>query len=639
MKKITLLLSCFSLCMAVNAQSLKNSITNSTRNWISETNTAQRNPSMHIINAATTLFLDSMEGDNSVAGLTGRGYTTYFRGTGGPGLSPEWYQGDITAFTAFNGTDTSYVASDYNSVTGINNIDNWLVLPSLNVASGDIISFYARSPIGSTFPDTIRVMFNATGATLPEDISWVELGRFKAVTSGGWGNYTYTAPAASATGVFAIRHAVVDAGPGGNNCNYVGIDQIEVYTPTVIPGLSYDTCANALGIDTMFGGTLNVEMISGPYDNSSATTDATDPLTGWACFGEPNGSASAPELNKTVWFTFIGDGGYYFMESGTCAGVANYIDGGDTQFALYSGNCGSFTPVKCSEDGPNSTNTDFPAGFAFTTQIGVSYYLMVDGFSFLGTVADGEFCLKVTRLPIITCADPSITAGTTTQNKTDFCLIDVDSFIVDVTGAIAPNVGDYAGISIVVSTAPLTSADPNTDPAAIVYFNFANPAPPVFTRSLPNNNVFITTPGTYYFTPVLFGNATAVVTPAKFLNHLALDTTCITFGTPAIYIVHAQTDPFCTVGMSEFLNGKNEGISVYPSPAPENLNIDFISSSENNATLSISDYTGRILISKTIATITGTNKTLMDVSPLTSGLYIVTLTDEKGLRTIRFVKD
>lgn len=413
------------------------------------------------------------------------------------------------------------------------------------------------------------------------------------------------------------------------------INAVEKITGIIVPN---DTCINATAINSLLGGPFNIEMVAGPYDNSNASTDSTDPATGWACFGEPNGSAAAPELNNTLWFTFTGDGGFYFMESGTCAGVTNYIDYGDTQFALYSGTCGSLTPIKCNEDGPNSTSSTFPAGLSIQTTIGVTYYLLVDGFSSSGTVASGEFCIKVTSLPIIPCTDPSITIGTTTQNKTTFCLIDADTFQINVAGAIAPNVGDYSGISIVVSNAPLTAADPNADPAAVFYYNFANPAPAIFTRTWPNAGVFITTPGTYYFTPVLFGNAIAFSTPTKFLNNLTLDTTCITFGTPAVFTVLSQTDPFCTVGITDYMNGKNAGISVYPSPVSDNLYIDFISSNESNTVLLITDFTGRILISKNIATISGTNKTSINVNALSSGLYMATISDGNGLRTIRFVK-
>ena len=417
------------------------------------------------------------------------------------------------------------------------------------------------------------------------------------------------------------------------SANIVGAQSV-----TMLP-VSYDTCANAIDINAMFGGPLQVEMVTGPYDNTNATTDPTDPLTGWSCFGEPNGTGSAPELNNTLWFTFTGDGGYYYVESGTCAGVTNYIDGGDTQFALYTGSCGSLTPVKCSEDGPNSTSSTFPAGFPFLTTLGTTYYLLVDGFSFVGNVATGEFCIKVTHLPIIPCNDPVIDSGTTTQNKTTFCFMEGDTFRVDVLGAIAPNVGDFSGISMVLSTAPLTYADPTADPASYYFFGYGNPVPATFTRYIYNTGSIITSPGTWYFTPILFGNATANIAQPKYLNDFSLDTNCITFGTPAIFNVLPQSDPFCTIGLFENISFKNGGLHVYPSPANDELNIDFIANNEATANLIITDYIGRTVLTEKITTVEGINSSSSNVKHLVSGLYIVNISDSSGIRSIRFVKD
>src|SRR6188768_2237681 len=108
-----------------------------------------------------------------------------------------------------------------------------------------------------------------------------------------------------------------------------------------------DSCMNAISINSLLGGAAGVVQTAGPYDNTGSTANGDDPLTGWSCYGEPTGSGTAPSLERTVWFTFIGDGNVYFIESGTCAGVTNYIDDGDTQFSLYSGACGSLTSVAC----------------------------------------------------------------------------------------------------------------------------------------------------------------------------------------------------------------------------------------------------------------------------------------------------
>ena len=72
-----------------------------------------------------------------------------------------------------------------------------------------------------------------------------------------------------------------------------------------------DDCATAIDINSLFGGALNTAVVGGPYTNTNGTT-ANDPIDGWACYGEPDGTGTAPELNNTVWFTFTGDGNQYF---------------------------------------------------------------------------------------------------------------------------------------------------------------------------------------------------------------------------------------------------------------------------------------------------------------------------------------
>ena len=94
----------------------------------------------------STVYSDNFDGANDTTALKARGYLVYYRGGGAQGTSPTWFQGDnTTRFNSYNGPADGYVASDYNTVTGANNVDNWLILPSLAVDSGDVISFSMRA--------------------------------------------------------------------------------------------------------------------------------------------------------------------------------------------------------------------------------------------------------------------------------------------------------------------------------------------------------------------------------------------------------------------------------------------------------------------------------------------------------------
>ncbi len=182
-------------------------------------------------------YTDNFDGANDTTALKNRGYKIYYRGTGPQGTAPIWFQGNTTAFSAFNGPANGYVASNFQTVTGANDIDNWLVLPALDIQTGDSLVFWSRSPDASTFPDSIRVMYSAAGDSVPEATTWTELGRFK-VSTAGWERRSFGAPSAGSTGRFAIRYAVANGGPNGANSDYIGIDALTVEriasTPTFV---------------------------------------------------------------------------------------------------------------------------------------------------------------------------------------------------------------------------------------------------------------------------------------------------------------------------------------------------------------------------------------------------------------------
>ena len=164
-------------------------------------------------------------------------------------------------------------------------------------------------------------------------------------------------------------------------------------------------------IAELFGGPMGAVQMAGPFDNTTATTDEADPTTGFECFGEPNGSASAPTLENTLWFSFVGDGNNYDIETSDCGGgLANYIDDGDTQMAIYQNDCGTLIPIECNEDSPNATATDFFSGVTdFDTVDGMQYLIMVDGFNLKGAISEGEYCINITNNSFIGIEDLSST--------------------------------------------------------------------------------------------------------------------------------------------------------------------------------------------------------------------------------------
>lgn len=203
-------------------------------------------------------YTDNFDGGNTVADLQARNYLVYLNG-GPPGLTAAWFQGN-SVFAAFNGPSTGYVASNFNATTGVNPIDNWLVLPAQNVAIGDVLSFYARSNTSTSFPDSFKVMYSPTGGAgiLPSDPSWQQLDYFRAADA-GWTQKSYTitgANGAGATARFAIRYFVINGGPSGANSDFVGVDALTISSPDVNNDIA------TISIDSVFNYALPVDVIA-----------------------------------------------------------------------------------------------------------------------------------------------------------------------------------------------------------------------------------------------------------------------------------------------------------------------------------------------------------------------------------------
>lgn len=182
------------------------------------------------------------------------------------------------------------------------------------------------------------------------------------------------------------------------------------------PLLAGELCSNAIDIQTLFGQEIGVAQNSTLYDNTDYNADG-DPDFGFECFGEPDTfSPPNPTLDRTIWFSFTGDGNSYEIATARCD-ATNYISFGDTQIAIYTGDCSDPTAVVCAEDF-DTQGSIFEARFQFPTQEGVEYQMLVDGFgeNFPGI---GEFCLEITQLGPSSVTDVQDTPIRLFPNPTD----------------------------------------------------------------------------------------------------------------------------------------------------------------------------------------------------------------------------
>jgi subtilisin-like proprotein convertase family protein len=174
-----------------------------------------------------------------------------------------WGQGVPGTFPSFNGPTNAYASVNFLSTIGTasGEISNWLFTPVVNIKNGDQITFYTRTTTGATFPDRLEIRISTNGASVNVGATNLSVGDYTNLiytvnpnlvqgpgTGVGTSGYpdTWTKITATVTGVpttlsgrVAFRYFVTDGG-GGNNSDFIGVDQVEYSTPASV------NCANTV---------------------------------------------------------------------------------------------------------------------------------------------------------------------------------------------------------------------------------------------------------------------------------------------------------------------------------------------------------------------------------------------------------
>lgn len=375
---------------------------------------------------------------------------------------------NYTDFDSPNDDFEFHIWADNNGVPGDDLITPFMVTPEANL---DVTSPMTRVDL-TPYMDELSGLTGDVfvGFTVPEGQVWV------VQSTPGPAGRTYT---------FDGTNWALDTGDDYH------------FRLVTTPFYSADECTAATDLNPLMGQGIDNVQTSPIWNNSDATTDDNDPTEGWDCFGEPDGGGSTPSLENTLWYTFTGDGEAYRIRTSDCGGVlSDYIDDGDTQIAIYEGtDCGNLTPVACNEDQDGTpAEGPYPAGLILETTPGTTYYMMVDGFG----GADGEFCVEITQLAYVTCAEINMGAA---EGTADICFNDATEFsVADVVIPLSPQ----SGFLWVVTSEDISgSEDPFNE--ASFQGNFAI-SPEVYTPNLANDGTQLPS-GTYYFTPIVFGGA------------------------------------------------------------------------------------------------------------------------------------
>jgi len=78
-------------------------------------------------------------------------------------------------------------------------------------------------------------------------------------------------------------------------------------------------------------------------------------------------------------------------------------------------------------------------------------------------------------------------------------------------------------------------------------------------------------------------------------------------------------------------------LSAYPNPVREQLNLSFGLDDSRTIAISICDLTGREVMAKEFEAISGENKTTLDVSQLTPGIYFASLISGELRKSVRVI--
>ncbi len=188
------------------------------------------------------------ENFDDIGTLPGKGWASFNQSQ--PLGATNWFQGNPSVFPAQQGAPNSYIGANFNNTQGATGtISNWLVTPTRTYRNGDTISFWSRSIDQASFPDRLEVRLSTNGASIDAGSDATSVGDFSTLLLSinpslnfstypdEWTRFEViiSGLAGDALGRVAFRYFVTDAGPLGDNSNYIGIDTVDIMGVNLIP--------------------------------------------------------------------------------------------------------------------------------------------------------------------------------------------------------------------------------------------------------------------------------------------------------------------------------------------------------------------------------------------------------------------
>lgn len=309
-----------------------------------------------------------------------------------------------------------------------------------------------------------------------------------------------------------------------------------------------------------------------------------------------------------VWYKYVGDGSDVTVT--TCSST---VTTGDSRIAVYSGSCGTLTCIGGNDDAQTSgcANNVYSSIVTFNTVAGTDYYILVYAYSstalgFELNVSCVAACSPVTGNDDCSTAT-QVTVGTPITGANNSC-----------------------------SSASLGTAYPSCGSQFGTYYDtwywFDSGSVTDVTIALSNQT------GTTGF--VLYSGTCGALTPVTGSCTLTGASTNITGLTPGTYYLRAfSSSPAArgsydlsitsTLGTGSFDNGS---FSFYPNPVKNILNLSY---NQEISTIDVFNLLGQ----KVSANKVNANSAQIDMSTLSKGAYMVKVTSNDQVKTIKVVKE
>lgn len=377
-----------------------------------------------------------------------------------------------------------------------------------------------------------------------------------------------------------------------------------------------------------------------PFSNVDATTDGPTHPGNSTCFGFGDATVQAD-----IWYSFTAPTSGSVLWS-TCNEVTF-----DSRLAVYQG--GATCPLldsdlwACNDDGSGCSN--YTSKVFFNVAQGQTYLLRLGGFggdqgsgTFDLTLSDpppppaNDACAAAADVNLVTAAMADdfdgITEGTTSDGTFDpnnYLFPNAQCFGTNTAG------GEFSDVWYQFNTLGNTeielrfySAGDNTGSFYAELFNACDMQ--VDTAVITGSCVFVNPTTTYATT--LIGNLPLV--PTIYLMRVTTRLTTQLPGDFFFFLVADVTSP-----TKEHLDFPGN-YQVFPNPTGEKLYLNLMLDETVETTVNIVNPFGQTVLSETQGQLSkGDHQLDFNVSGLVAGVYFLQLHSEKGVGTVRFVKD